>query len=260
MLVFLEVWAKLLTVYHQTIEDRHIMTLDEWQKSLGELQEKAGYYFKDEELLKVALTHSSYVNESELSINHNERLEFLGDSVVGLFFSKELFRRFSTCREGELTHMRARLVSGYALGERAKEIGLERYLLLGKGEECQGGRQRQTLLANAFEAFVGAIFLDGGFRAVQRFLGNISEHVWDTLECNEKSKDNKSLLQELMQQKYKSRPDYSLLGTHGPEHRKSFEVSVTLPNGKVLVARGSTLKQAEQIAAGLALEACCSED
>ena len=164
------------------------------------------------------------------------------------------------CREGELTHMRARLVSGYALGERAKEIGLERYLLLGKGEECQGGRQRQTLLANAFEAFVGAIFLDGGFRAVQRFLGNISEHVWDRLECNEKSKDNKSLLQELMQQKHKASPEYSLLGTHGPEHRKSFEVSVTLPDGTILVAQGNTLKQAEQIAAGLALESCFPEN
>jgi len=236
------------------------MTSDNWLKALAELQEKVDYRFKDEEILKVALTHSSYVNESDLTSSHNERLEFLGDSVVGLYFSQELFKRFSSCREGELTHMRARLVSGQALGERAKEVGLDKYLRLGKGEEFQGGRQRQTLLANAFEAFVGAVFLDGGFRAAQRFLSDVSEHVWDTLQYNERSKVNKSLLQEFMQQRYKARPEYNLIETHGPEHRKSFEVSVTLPDGKILAAEGNTLKQAEQIAAGLALEACCYKD
>lgn len=233
------------------------MMSNNWRKNLEELQEKTGYKFKDEAILQLALTHSSYVNESNLTINHNERLEFLGDSVVGLFFSQELFKRFSDCREGELTHMRARLVSGWALGERAKEIELDKYLRLGRGEENQGGRQRQALLANAFEAFVGAVFLDGGFVAAQKLLKDISEHVWENLEYNERSKDNKSLLQELIQQKYKARPEYSLVGTHGPEHKKCFEVAVTLPDGKLLTAKGDTLKQAEQMAASLALEYCC---
>lgn len=230
------------------------MTTDNWHNELKGLEKQVGYEFRNPRLLQAALTHSSYVNESDQAVAHNERLEFLGDSVVGLFFSKELFNRFSACREGELTHMRAGLVSGVALAERAREIGLDRYLRLGKGEEGQGGRQRLTLLANAFEAFIGAVFLDGGFEAAQKVLEDISESVWDGVRYNERSKDNKSLLQELTQQRFKTRPEYNLLATHGPEHKKCFEVSVTLPNGTTLTAQGSTLKQAEQIAAGKALE------
>ena len=230
------------------------MTADIWCSGLKELEKRVGYKFADPGLLQAALTHSSYVNESDRACAHNERLEFLGDSVVGLFFSKELFSRFSCCREGELTSMRAGLVSGVALAERAREIGLDRYLRLGKGEEGQGGRNRQTLLANAFEAFIGAVFLDGGFEAAQKVLECIAEPVWEGVKYNERSKDNKSLLQEFTQQHFKTRPEYNLLGTRGPEHKKWFEVSVTLPDGRTLTAQGATLKQAEQTAAGKALE------
>lgn len=227
---------------------------DKWSTCLKELQKETEYFFKDETLLQTALTHSSFVNEANLKIAHNERLEFLGDSVVGLYTSQELFKRFATSREGELTHMRAKLVSGNALGERALEIGLDKYLRLGRGEEYQGGRSRTALLANAFEAFVGAVFLDGGFEAARNLLERICEDVWASISCSEKSKDNKSLLQELMQQEFKTRPQYELINVDGPEHKKKFQVAVTLPNGNVLKATGTTLKQAEQIVAGLALE------
>lgn len=227
---------------------------DKWNVCLKELQEKTDYFFKDKNLLQTALTHSSFVNEANLEIEHNERLEFLGDSVVGLYTSQELFKRFPNNREGELTHMRARLVSGNALGERALEVGLDKYLRLGRGEEYQGGRTRTALLANAFEAFVGAVFLDGGYEAARNLLERVSERAWNSISCNERSKDNKSLLQELMQQEFKVRPQYDLINSDGPEHKKKFQVTVTLPNGDVLQATGSTLKQAEQIAAGLALE------
>lgn len=225
-----------------------------WHDQLKHLEKRLGYCFKNPRLLEIAMTHSSYVNESEQTEVHNERLEFLGDSVVGLFFSNELFNRYLSCREGELTHMRAGLVSGTALAERALEIGLDGYLRLGKGEEFQGGRKRRTLLANAFEALIGAVFLDGGFEAAKKVLEEISENVWEGITYNSRSKDNKSLLQELIQQRFKTRPEYNLLGTCGPEHKKRFDVAVTLPDGKILTASGATLKQAEQIAAGKALE------
>ena len=231
-----------------------------WNAQLNELQKKTEYYFNDNRLLQTALTHSSFVNEANLKIAHNERLEFLGDSVVALYVSQELFKRFPANREGELTHMRAKLVSGNALGERALEIGLDKYLRLGRGEEHQGGRSRIALLANAFEAFVGAVFLDGGYEAARAVLEKICERVWDSLACSERSKDNKSLLQELMQQEFKVRPQYDLINADGPEHKKKFQVAVTLPNGDVLQATGSTLKQAEQIAAGLALEHYLAEN
>lgn len=220
---------------------------------LQEFQEKLGYFFNDESLLKTALTHSSYVNEANLALTHNERLEFLGDAVVGIYFSEELFKRFEHSREGELTNMRSSMVSGEALSARAKELGLDKYLRLGKGEEQQGGRRRSTLLANAFEAVIGAMFLDGGYEAVQRALSRITLPVWNDLAFTEKNRDSKSLLQELMQQEFKIRPSYELIETSGPEHEKFFTIEVVLPDGEAIRASGTTVKKAEQKAAGEAL-------
>ena len=223
------------------------------ENRLREFQEKLGYFFTDEELLRTALTHSSYVNEANLTISHNERLEFLGDAVVGIYFSEELFKRFEHSREGELTNLRSSMVSGEALSARAKEVGLDKYLRLGKGEEQQGGRRRSTLLANAFEAVVGAIFLDGGYETVQKVLFRITLPIWDDLSFSEKKRDSNSLLQEFMQQNFKLRPSYELIETSGPEHEKFFTIEVVLPDGKAIIARGTTLKKAEQKAAGEAL-------
>ncbi len=229
-----------------------------WNEMLKEFQERIDYFFSDQSLLEIALTHSSYVNETSLLIKHNERLEFLGDSVVGLFFSEELFRRFASSQEGELTHMRSKLVRGESLGILAREMGLDKYLRLGKGEEMQGGRLRTTLLANAFEAVVGAVFLDGGYIAVQKLIGKFTETSWETPFLKGHNKDNKSLLQEFTQQKFKGLPYYTLLEATGPEHQKIFKVAVTLPNGKTLEATGTTVKKAEQISAGLAIESLLS--
>lgn len=213
------------------------------------------YTFTQESLLQSALTHSSWANENG-SLNHNERQEFLGDAVLELCVSWELFTRFPTAREGDMTRLRSRLVSTTALADLARDLGLETCLLLGKGEESQGGRHRDTLLSDALEAVLGAVFEDGGFAAARKVVGHIFRHRWPTsLECTP-HKDYKTRLQEIMQCTFKDRPIYALLATQGPEHAKEFLVRLNLPNGQHFNASGPSLKRAEQEAARKALQAC----
>jgi ribonuclease-3 len=214
--------------------------------------EAIAYSFQRIDLLRTALTHSSFANEKACA--HNERLEFLGDAVLELVVSAELYRRFPEVAEGMLTKLRSRLVSMPHLAEAAKSLELDRYLFLGKGEENQGGRRRDSLLADAFEALLGAVFLDGGFEAAREVVLRLFASRWP-LEClPAKAKDYKSQLQELTQHRHKSRPVYRLLTSFGPEHDKRFEVELILPEGKILVVQESSLKKAEQLAARKALE------
>ena len=231
-----------------------------WESSLKALEEALNYTFKDLGLLKVALTHSSFVNENTGDLEHNERLEFLGDAVLELCVSQELFRRFNQEREGKLTKMRAQMVSRAALEARARELKLEQYIRLGHGEEEQGGRSRASILADAFEATLGAVFLDGGYEAAHSFVASRMDHLWDKVDRSDYDKDYKSLLQELTQQRFKELPVYSLIGSYGPEHAKIFEVSLTLPTKDTVMATGKSLKRAEQAAAGLAFELLTGQD
>lgn len=213
------------------------------------------YTFTQENLLQLALTHSSWANENS-SPNHNERQEFLGDAVLELCVSWELFSRFPAAREGDMTRLRSRLVSTTALADLAREMGLEQCLLLGKGEESQGGRHRDTLLSDAVEAVLGAVFEDGGFSAAQQVVRHVFRERWPTsLECTP-HKDYKTRLQEIMQYTFKDRPIYVLLATQGPEHAKEFLVRLDLPNGQHFTASGPSLKRAEQEAARKALQTC----
>ncbi len=222
--------------------------------ALPGLQRIIGYRFSDESLLRTAMTHSSYANEQGGRAEHNERLEFLGDAALELTVSAELFARFPGAREGDLTRMRAKIVSQPSLASLALACKVDVCLLLGKGEECQGGRDRPALLSDAFEALLGAVFLDGGFGAVQSVVRTILNDKWpDQDECTQ-SKDCKSLLQELIQRRYKERPVYSLIGSSGPEHAKIFTVQVTLPDSLVFMSDGPSLKRAEQLVACQALE------
>jgi ribonuclease III len=233
------------------------------------LEEVLGYSFTRPELLRQALTHTSQARELEAlkptesaSVGDNEQLEFLGDAVLGLITTEELFRRFPEFREGELSKLRAHLVSEKHLISVAQQLELGSYLRLGRGEEKSGGRKKTALLVDALEAVLGAVYLDSGMESARRFV--LQKIVTPELERNGSSlpvTDHKSALQEKLQAYGRPQPTYVLVKEHGPDHSKTFTVEARLHNpdhnGKVAFvgrAEGSTKKTAEQDAARQALE------
>ena len=217
------------------------------------LETKLGYQFQNPKLLDHALTHSSYANEHHLgSISSNERLEFLGDSVLGMIVADHLYRTFPDLPEGDLTRIRANLVCEGSLVLVAKEWDLGRYLKLGKGENACGGRSRPSILADAVEAVLAAVFLDGGLEhdrdIIQRFLLDRMEQV------NRASRDHKTHLQELVQRKSGQVLSYELIGESGPDHNKTFQMQVLLNGQPIGQGTGHSKKEAEQAAANAAIE------
>lgn len=217
------------------------------------LQKRLGYKFNNVKLLENALTHSSYANEMRGGITSNERLEFLGDSVLSIIVSEHIYRTFPNMPEGELTRLRASLVCEKALCSFSRELGLGEALLLGRGEDKGGGRQRDSILADAFEAVLAAIFLDGGMEAARRHVMNfvlreLSHHDEDSF------KDYKTLLQEIIQRNPEESVSYELIGEEGPDHDKRFTVEVHLNSNVIGKGTGKSKKQAEQMAAKQALE------
>lgn len=222
---------------------------------LEALQERLGYTFSDIELLRLALTHSSWANEHAAAHAHNERLEFLGDAVLELTVSAQLFSRHPEAREGELTRMRSALVNEAALAGVARTLKLDEALRLAKGEESQGGRQRDALLSDAMEAVFGGVYLDGGFQRASEVVARLYEPLWPAAAGGTKRKDFKTRLQEVTQRVNRGLPVYTQEGASGPEHAKIFAVRVELPDGRVFRATGAGLRRAEQEAAKTALEA-----
>lgn len=220
---------------------------------LDDLQDCIHHRFEQVKLLSTALTHSSYANEQDGNAD-NERLEFLGDAVLELCISQEAFRRFPCAPEGVLTRIRSQLVKEKSLAAIARDLSLEDHIMLGRGEELQGGRDRDALLADAFEALMGAVFLDGGFEAARQTILRIFEPLWPEQAMLPETKDYKSRLQEVAQERFRDRPMYVLVETHGPEHAKLFDVEATLPTGEVFRGRGTSVKRSEQDAARQALE------
>ena len=220
---------------------------------VADLQECIHHRFDQVKLLETALTHSSYANEQECNAD-NERLEFLGDAVLELCVSEEGFRRFPDAPEGQLTRIRSQLVKEKSLAAIARDLGLSRHVLLGRGEEQQGGRDRDALLADAFEAVMGAVFLDGGFETARNVILRIFDGRWPEPASLTEAKDYKSRLQEVAQERFRDRPVYVLAGTSGPEHEKVFIVDATLPGGEVFRGEGTSVKRAEQEAACMALD------
>lgn len=220
---------------------------------MNTLETKLGYQFQNPKLLDHALTHSSYANEHHLgSISSNERLEFLGDSVLGMIVADHLYRTFPDLPEGDLTRIRANLVCEGSLVLVAKEWDLGRYLKLGKGENACGGRSRPSILADAVEAVLAAVFLDGGLAhdrdIIQRFLLDRMEQV------NRASRDHKTYLQELVQRKSGQVLSYELIGESGPDHNKTFQMQVLLNGQPIGQGTGHSKKEAEQAAANAAIE------
>lgn len=220
---------------------------------MTELEEKIGYRFRDEKLLTTALTHSSYANESNGAAVCNERLEFLGDSVLGFTVADALYRRYGSMPEGRMTRLRSELVCEQSLHQVAVSLELGRYIRFGKGMAHNGGRERASILADAVEALIAALYLDGGYAEAKKF---IDERLLFQLGEQEPLylSDAKTALQELVQQHSGQVLSYELLDESGPDHLKTFRVEVRL-NGKPLgEGSGHSKKEAEQAAAAQALK------
>lgn len=219
--------------------------------TMENLQERIGYHFKNTALLKRALTHSSYMNEQKINKNGDyERLEFLGDAVLELVSSEFLFHEHPEVPEGELTKMRASMVCEPSLAFCARDIELGNFILLGKGEENTGGRERDSIISDVMEAVTGAIYLDGGMEPAKAF---IHRFILSDLEDKQLFYDSKSNLQELIQGKLKKEFQYELLEESGPEHNKLFKVAVRMEDEVLGEGEGRTKKAAEQQAAYKAL-------
>ena len=217
------------------------------------LQEKIGYAFRDVSLLETALTHSSYANEHRLEeAAFNERLEFLGDSVLGMITAEHLFRNEPTMPEGKMTRLRAELVCERNLAAAADELGIGGLLRLGRGEENSGGRQRSSIKADAVEAVLAAVYLDGGMEPAVRFVERfVLSRMEQAVQAN---RDWKTELQELLQKNGRAEIAYCLEEESGPDHDKRFVMSVRLNGGIIGTGEGRSKKQAEQAAARAALE------
>jgi len=223
-------------------------------RKLERLEEILNYKFRDQSILRLALTHSSYANElRDKTSDYNERLEFLGDSVLGIVISEYVYSEHPEFKEGELTKMRSKIVCESTLAEVAAELELGEYMLFGKGEALTGGRTRRSILADAFEALIAALYLDGGFEIVKPF---IFAFMQDKINMAEKGlivDDYKTHLQELIQTKKENRIKYELMEEKGPDHRKLFRTAVKLNGNVIGIGEGRSKKESEQEAAKMAL-------
>ncbi|HEX5790576.1 MAG TPA: ribonuclease III [Luteolibacter sp.] len=217
------------------------------------LESRIQYKFRNSLLLAEALTHPSLAYESQKPHFDNQRLEFLGDAVIQLIITEELYNRFPQAPEGQLTKLRSRLVSRNALANFANEIELGNYVMLGKGEESSGGRRRHSTLADAFEALIGAIYIDSGRKAAKEIILRLIEGELNHLESSPDEKNPKGELQEILQAIQPQAPIYQIIGESGPDHRRVFQAEVSW-NGKVLATgKGKSKKEAEARAAAEAL-------
>ena len=220
---------------------------------MEELEQLLGYRFGDPELLCRALSHSSYTNETKSVRESNERLEFLGDSVLSIIVAEYLFKNYSKFPEGELTKLRASLVCEKSLAAFAREIELGKFLFLGKGEQLNGGRERPSILADAFEAVLAAMYLDGGMDVAKRHVLRFVENELENHTVEEAFHDYKTQLQEIIQRNPEEELLYVLVGEEGPDHDKRFTVEVRLNSNVIGRGEAHSKKQAEQYAAKQAL-------
>lgn len=225
--------------------------LNEYSLQLDNVEAALGIFFNDKEILFRSLVHDSFVYENEEIKRSNERLEFLGDSVLGLIISHLIYTKYPNWQEGDLALLKSSLVSSESLAERAKDIDLGSYLFLGKGEDASGGRQRASILSDALEALIGAIFLDQGFETAYGFVEKIFS---ECLDVKTPLKDFKSYLQEYSQKHFKALPNYNVVDEIGPPHRKVFKVKVEVGSVHNGEGEGTSKKEAEQSAAKNLLE------
>ncbi len=221
---------------------------------LDALQSEIGYQFRDISLLRLALTHPSVAHEQGRSVQHNQRLEFLGDAVLGVVLSGELYEKFPAVSEGPLTKARAQMINRRTLADQARRIHLQDQLILSKGEEANLGRGRASALADAFEALIGAVFLDGGFDAARIFLLNSFRHAFGELTSIPTLENPKGELQEILQAMAPEAPEYQMVHATGPDHDRVFECVVVHDGVELGRGRGKSKKAAESEAAMSALK------
>ena len=225
-------------------------------KKLKDLERCIGYRFRNKVLLNQALTHKSFANEKhKLKLEDNERLEFLGDSVLGLVMSRLLYEDFPDQDEGVLTRYKSQLVSGATLGRIAKYLNMGDFLLLGKGEEASGGRRHVSNILCAVEALIGAIYLDGDLKAASRFIKKVFHLEIQLVREGKGSKDYKSALQQIALKKFKATPSYKIISEIGPDHKKHFIVEALIQGKRYGIGSGPNKKTAEQSSAKEALTA-----
>lgn len=218
-------------------------------------QDKIGHTFANERLLETAFTHRSYLNENRKpGAEHNERLEFLGDAVLELVVTEFLFAKYPDKPEGDLTAYRAALVNTVSISDAATRLGMNEYLLLSRGEARDTGRARAIILANAFEAVIGAIYLDGGYEPAKKFIAEQLFHKTDEVVAKRLWQDAKSRFQELAQEKLGITPSYQLMHHVGPDHARTFTVGAFIGAEKVATGEGKSKQEAEQQAAENALK------
>ncbi len=218
------------------------------------LQETLGYAFSDLKLLNKALTHKSYVNERNEFLKHNERFEFLGDSVLDILVSDYIVDKFSDYAEGTLSKIRAAVVNESCLADLARKLDLGKYLLLGRGEDLSGGRDKSSILADAFEAVAGALFRDGGLESASKVFLPLLEVEISKFSHSWSFRDFKSELQEYTQSKWVCTPSYKVVNEFGPDHAKEFEVAVMIRNKVKGQGSGKSKKEAEQAAAKMTMD------
>lgn len=220
---------------------------------MNDLQKNMGYTFRDPALLRTALTHSSYANETKKGTKCNERLEFLGDSILSVIVAEYLFKTYPNMPEGELTKLRAALVCEKSLAEFSEELSVGKFLLLGNGEESSGGRTRPSILADAFEAILAALYLDSDMETARAYVLKFVKKALSVRQ-NLPFKDYKTVLQEIIQQNKEESVRYVLVDKYGPDHDKHFVVEVHLNSNIIGRGEGRSKKEAEQHAAKEALE------
>lgn len=228
-------------------------TIETLLKQTPLIETKLGYSFHDRSILLLAFIHRSYINEHRQVLQHNERLEFLGDSILGLLTAEYLYKHFPNYPEGDLSYLRSRLVEASSCMSYVQKIDIGKYLLLGKGERMNDGRGRESILADLFEAIIGAIFLDGGLKAASDFIfNNFSQEIHSII--NTPLSNWKAILQDHCQKKYQQPPIYQVLEESGPDHSKSFAISVIINNKECGRGTGASKKEAQQSAAADAIE------
>lgn len=228
--------------------------------NFSDFEKNIGVAFNNKNLLKEALTHRSYLNEHpDWPVFHNERLEYLGDAVLELVTTEYLFHRYPNHQEGELTSLRAALVNYQMMGKVAREISLEKFLFLSRGEAKDEGKAREVILANAIESLIGALYLDAGYEATKTFIERfVISHLQEVVD-QKLYRDPKSLFQEIIQEKKKVTPTYKVIRETGPDHQKQFLVGVFLNDESVAQGQGTSKQEAESNAAKAALEVFESE-
>jgi ribonuclease-3 len=220
---------------------------------LSALETKLGYTFRDANLLRLALTHSSIAHELETTVQHNQRLEFLGDAVLGLVITRELYERFPAFGEGPLTKARAQLVNQRTLAEQGRALGIGEFLVMSRGELSHGGRERPSALADAFEAITGAIYLDGGYPAASHFVLQCFRDSFGEFSALPNLSNPKGELQEMLQSKSNVAPRYEVTSSTGPDHDRYFECAVFHEGRELARGQGKSKRTAESDAARAAL-------